>query len=241
MKYDLQQQAGVILKKIPYSDSDEIISVLLKDHGLQRFFVAGSRKSKKRYQGLIDHFAHLNFSFKPSEKGLWRVREVDLARKQSYLAWQDVMNFAFGNFLAELICEMLPEGAHDHDLYDLWDHLEAHLHRVDLTLFVAVEYLVQVFKKTGYEIDFSSCVSCRQGLDGTVVFDYIRGGFTCSDCSYDQRQGLSKALMTSFQKGENHQIPAAELEIFFRQLIQFSQNILQKPSQSAPFLLDMMI
>jgi len=108
MKPQFQAQTGIILKKLSYGEADEIITVLLKDDGIRRFFVAGSRKSKKRYQGLIDHFSHLKFHYRPNNKGLWRLQDVDLVKLNGQSIWKSMENFSFGNYVAELICEFTP-------------------------------------------------------------------------------------------------------------------------------------
>ena len=51
-------------------EADEIITVLLADHGLQKFFVGGSRKSKKRFRGVVDHFSRLKMEYKSKDCGL---------------------------------------------------------------------------------------------------------------------------------------------------------------------------
>lgn len=143
---------GIILKKIPYSEADEIITVLLKGDGVRRFFVRGSRKSKKRYPGLIDHFAHLRFEYKSSPKGLWMLTGVQ-ALSQGCHEPLTMKAYALLAYLAELITEFVPEGDGDHDLYPLWLSWLDEARRKDLKESLVSRYLTQFFAKVGYALN----------------------------------------------------------------------------------------
>ena len=144
-------QTGIILQKIPYSEADEIITVLLKEQGVHRFFAHGSRKSKKKFQGLLDHFAHLHFEYQISNKGLWTLRDVQRLAHES----QSVLSleaYAVLSYLAELITEFVPEGGGDHGLYDLWLELQAEVKLRTPTDQLANKYLTRFFARVGYAL-----------------------------------------------------------------------------------------
>lgn len=148
----IQVSPGIILKKQDYSDSDEIVTVLLKEGGIRKFFVSGSKKSKKRYQGLIDHFSCLNFHYHAGSSGLSRVRLVERTSGNPPIS-ADLRCFAFGSYLAELICDFFPEAATDHDLYDLWQHVQLKLNQNGFSLVLAIQYLLIFFQRAGYAVD----------------------------------------------------------------------------------------
>lgn len=151
---DFCSTPGIILKKIPYSESDEIITVLLKDEGVRRFFVRGSRKSQKRYPGLIDYFAHLKFQYRPNSKGLWSLGEVQ-SLTQDHLGQLSMQGYALLAYLAELIVSFVPEGDGDHDLYSLWLSLSADVRKKTLEESLVNKCLTRFFAKVGYALNES--------------------------------------------------------------------------------------
>lgn len=144
---------GIILKKIPYGDADEIISVLLKHGGMNRFFVRGSRKSKKRYLGLIDYFAHLKFHYFQPAHGLSRLMNIEEISPSHRNTWSDIKNFAMGAYLAELIFEFTPELAVDHELFDFWLDMQHQLNKDGFSLNLALTSLEKILRQSGYEFE----------------------------------------------------------------------------------------
>lgn len=112
-------QRAIVLKKIPYSESDEIITALLKEGGVRRFYVRGSKKSQKRFAGALDLFNHVSLSYTENQKGLWGLHEASLVSGQKNFWFEDLQVYAFLNFFAEMICEFSPEGV-VLPIYDLW-------------------------------------------------------------------------------------------------------------------------
>ncbi|MBU0505614.1 MAG: DNA repair protein RecO [bacterium] len=151
----MEQHSGIILKKLSYSEADEIITVLFKGIGIKRLFVRGSRKSKKRFGGLIDHFAHLKFFFSSHNKGLSSLTSVEEFHESMQRdLWTLGPNFAYASLLSEFICEFTPEDGDDHGLYDLWLSLYNELKQKELTPDMATNYFIMFLRHVGYAPDF---------------------------------------------------------------------------------------
>lgn len=243
----MQSQNGVILKKLPYAEADEIITVLLKYDGIRRFFVAGSRKSRRRFQGLIDQFAILRFTYRQGSGHLWRLQDVAAGDVRLDQTWRSLENFAFASYLAELLCELTPEGVADGRLYNLWCEAASVLKPGggSVALISYVYFLVKLFNLTGYAIDLNRCIHCdRTPLSRTVSFDPVRGGLACDDCCplSGSQAGLDLEIVDVLREGEvtSRRTAPEPWRHFLRQLTKFSQNIMQKPSKAAGFLLSVM-
>lgn len=261
MRPQIQSQPGIILKKIAYGEADEIITVLLKHDGIRRFFVPSSRKSKKRFQGLIDNFSHLNFFYKPSDKSLWHVQGVEEVG-DSLNTWKSLQHFAFGSFLAELICEFTPEGDSDHGIYNLWvemvqvisdqcsvvrQNAGQKLTTVHCLLSTYSHYLIKLFEHTGYALELTQCVNCgEKKLPDRVLLDYLRGGLMCQDCEPSTLDSniskFPKTIFTMFDHSNSTVDINEEQGIqLLQQLTQFSHNIMQKQSRAANFFINSLI
>lgn len=120
MRTGIQSQPGVILKKNPYGEADEILTVLFRHDGIRKLFAAGSRRSKKRYPGILDRFAHVNCFYMANGRGLWRLTDADILDPSTKHLWRHIPCYAFVNYLAELMCALSPEASGDASLYHLW-------------------------------------------------------------------------------------------------------------------------
>ena len=241
----LEKKNGIILKKMPYAESDEIITVLLQGEGLRRFFVKGSRKSKKRFAGLIDYFAHLQFIYKKGDAGLGKVFEVEIAQPQSNRALlKETSYFAWVNYLSEIICECIAEGDGDHGLYDLWHQMQDEAAKSLFNQQNITFYLLNFLEMAGYAPDLNACSDCGYDLgDKTIFFDVKRGGLVCASCHPELPHDL--ALNTQvLQTIQNKEVLSHSNKNIWnpllRDLILFSENIMQKKSRSAAFLLAVM-
>ncbi len=172
--------SGVILKKLSYGEADEILTVLFKEEGLRKLFVAGARKSKKNYPGLSDHFLTLEFSVLPSSKGLWRVSQVvqKKAPEREYLS--DLRIYGFLAYFAELVCEFVPEGINERPIFDLWQNLNEHFLTRGFSQGLVISTLMNLLMLTGYDEAWDVSVQGHSALNQTDQ-DYLRELLTDSN------------------------------------------------------------
>jgi len=151
MSYE-HNEKGVILQKIPYSDADEIITVLFEKSGVQKLFVRGSRKSRKRFAGRIDHFGEMSFQFTKKQQGLAVLQAIeDLPGVLRVQAFGNIFCYAFLNYFSELICEFFWENMHADDVYNLWKSLAEDLRNGGFAVPQAVDYTIRFLRLTGYD------------------------------------------------------------------------------------------
>lgn len=155
---EILRQAGVILRKLPYGEADEIVTVLFENDGVRRLFATGSRKSRKRFAGLIDQFGNLEFQYRLGPGTLGRLQNAaEIATTVGARFWEkDLRIFAFFSYLAELICEFHPEEANADGLYFLWNDTVAAFQSRDFSLAVAVGALAKAFEIFGYAVTSQS-------------------------------------------------------------------------------------
>jgi DNA repair protein RecO (recombination protein O) len=223
------RQEGVVLRKIPYGEADEIVTALFREDGVRRLFAAGSRKSRKRFGGLIDAFARLRFECRPNDAGLWRLHGVeesgDAARTRF---WErDIRTYAFFNYLAELICECMPEAVRAGEVFSIWlDAAETFAAR-EFVSGEAFSVLVRMWAAFGYEMSLAACAPCGGAVGDGTVFVPASGGAVCATCARRQRIASAPAL-DSGEDGANDLIGS---------LASFSHLILQKRAKAEEFFL----
>lgn len=152
MSEDIREK-GVILKKMPYADADEIITVLFERSGVKKLFVKGSRRSQKRFLGRIDHFEELSFQYTRKAQGLSLLKTIDdLPGVFKNQALQNIFNFAFLSYFAELIREFFWEEMRADHVYDLWQKLAEDVRQGPLELKRAIYYQLKLLNLSGYTI-----------------------------------------------------------------------------------------
>lgn len=166
MKAPLRQD-GIILDLKPYGDSDLILTALLKDDGLRRFFARDARRSQKRFAGLLDRFARLEFFYEPRSQGLWSLAEVHASREQHLPSSGGTENsletFALLGLLAEVICAFSWEEMPATRLYELWTGVLEALRRGQDVRGLAELALRECLADFGY--DSGNSLSLGQMLD----------------------------------------------------------------------------
>lgn len=147
-------QSAILLKKMSYGEADEILTVLFKEDGVRRLFVRHAKNSKKRFAGILDHFAFLKLTYATSLRGLWSLHEASvLAWESGDLFWKkDLKAYGFLNFLAEMVCEFSPEGAKDPLLFDLWSEAVLHLKQKGLTSVWMRNIFSRFLQEFGYSL-----------------------------------------------------------------------------------------
>lgn len=153
---DSKTECGLIVKKIPYGDADEIITVLFQNSGLRRLFVTGSRKSRKKFTGLIDHFAHLQFDYTAKAHGLARVKSVEEIDPHFCDILKNIEAFALMHYLLELILSLTAEEAPIPELYRLLLSLPETLKTEGFQAKSVISYTRQVLECCGYAVDFKT-------------------------------------------------------------------------------------
>ena len=152
-----KQEKGVILQKLPYSDADEIITVLFEKSGVKKLFVRGSRKSKKRFGGRIDHFEELSFQYTSKEHGLSMLKAIDdLPGSIRSKALNNIFSYAFLSYLSEIIREFFWEEARADEVYELWQNLASEVKDTPLSLERAIHYHLLVLSLAGYNLETES-------------------------------------------------------------------------------------
>lgn len=227
---------GIALRKIPYGEADEIVTVLFRDGGVRRLFAAGARKSKRRFGGLVDVFAPLRWECLPREGGLWRLIGVEESGTRSFRPDADLSVYAFLNYLSELICEFSPEAADANSLFLSWQMAVARLQGEGFSAPLAVAVLMRFLTDFGYELAIDHCAACGAGIFDGSCFSPERGGVLCATCFETDFAGSRFPSPGERVKPPHPNETAAVL----LRLVGFIRTLLQKNTRSEAFFLDIL-
>lgn len=185
------QEHGVILRKLAYSDTDEIITVLFEKSGVRRLFVRGSRKSKKRFGGRIDLFRKLNFHFKPRLEGLATLLQAEDVPEKPLILEDDLFAYAFLGYLAEVITEFYPEDLPSDEIFHLWQDVSKLASVRELDLAHALFATLKFMDDAGYSKQASE--KYKDLFSGGVSFEKLTN-IICQKGSRDIRKFATEIL-----------------------------------------------
>jgi DNA repair protein RecO (recombination protein O) len=184
----LTRDRCLCLRKVEYSETSQIVTLLGRGHGLMRLIAKGAHRRTKagasKFDGGLDLLDSGDAVFSLRlEKDLatlteWSLRDGHLELRTNLRA------LYLGQYAAEL-CSLLIE---EHDPHpQLFDRLEQTLRELHTPrqeeVFLAFQ--LDLFRETGYLPDLSGCSNCRAPFsdrEPAWSFSPFRGGIVCRNC-----------------------------------------------------------
>lgn len=177
---------GIVLSSHNLSESDKIINIYTRNHGLVRAIAKGSRKTKSKFKGKIEKITALNLLFAKG-KNLDIVSEAEITHSFSKLK----TNLSFLSY-GFLFCEIVKSFAHEReqDSFLTYDLLLSNLEKIpfekDLNL-LTIKFILEFLSIHGLLPQTENCVSCNADVDIELgdkkSYSIHYGGVLCHECS----------------------------------------------------------
>jgi len=182
----LLKDRAVVLRRLDYSETSQVIAVFTREHGQQRLIAKGiKRGTKTRVAVGVDllELGNVVFSQRPGkEETLSVMTEWRQEESFSHLR-RDLPKLYAAQYAAEVTAQLTEVHDPHRVLFDgLIDFLRA---LADATAIEAlIEYLKLLLKEIGLRPELSVCMSCGRGVicDAIVYFSSRQGGAICRDC-----------------------------------------------------------
>jgi DNA repair protein RecO (recombination protein O) len=231
---------AVVLRRLDYSETSQILAVFTRLHGQQRLIAKGVKRSTKSRVAVGIDLLELGRVVFSSRGG----KEGQLA---TLTEWQQVDNFphlrrdlvrSYAAQYAAEITSHLTEVQDPHaDLFDGLHRFILSLDRGD-ALRELVAYLWLVLTEVGLRPELSCCVSCRRDIaDGDpLYFSSRQGGALCRDCepAAIEKRRISYAVARSLVTPDDNRT-ATTLPTF--DLLDYHMTeILTRPPKLSPML-----
>ena len=167
---------GIILKSVPYKESDAIITLLTKNEGLVSFKARGVHKINSKNSSITQ---------------LYTIGEYKLDGKTDYSnktlisgtsnffplkIYNDLMYSCLLSFISEIALIYKDEYK---EVYDLLETTIKNLDNIDI-LTMSLMVLKYILKWNGILFEVDKCVKCES--KSIEVFNYDAGGFLCKKC-----------------------------------------------------------
>lgn len=126
---------GIVLNRIPYSETSVIVKCFTLEHGLKAFLLQGG---KKKYAGILQAFCPIEFTYYQKHEELAKMYEPSALYQLNGTIFDPVKS-SYLFFQAEIISQCVKEGQTDKALFEfainelLW--LNEHVHEANYLIY----------------------------------------------------------------------------------------------------------
>ena len=242
---------GLVLRRIDYGESDQVIKIFSKEKGNISAVAKGIKRSRRRFPHRLEPFRVYEFKLGRKKPGqdLYFIQAADQLRDFEGIK-ADIGKIALGNFILELILISVKE-EHPHPaLYTLVTQVFQALCETD-TIFPLWFYaIIHMMRLLGFAPDFETCLKCKTPIQNAEDnrFDPAGGGVVCPKCAHVSTKASmvpisSKSLgilqflkKTPLQGVSRLKISSQACSEITPLLTAFVTYHLEKPLKTLPFL-----
>ena len=180
----LRTTEALLLRSVPYGESDLIVTLLTAEEGRVSAIVRAGRKGAKRLGGALEPFHTMEAMLEERGRELHTFREARIVRLrlgiEKELGAIDAAGTAL-RWVRHFCPPRVPEPQAWHTLSTLLDDLDTQTNSPRAVLASAGIHLL---KDVGWAIELERCVRCARicPLEKNALFDAGAGGIVCRGC-----------------------------------------------------------
>ncbi len=193
---------AIVIRSIPYGESDRIITFFTKNFGKVKAIAKGARRSKKRFQNALDLFTYVRLIFFEREgMGLARAEGCDILNSFPNIR-EDLEKILYGNYFLELMNEMAVEREQHPEAFELLLHFLTLLNREAPTEDYLRIFEIRMLSLFGYRPNLRNCVICKKGMEELkevkhLFFSLEKGSLVCEGCAKNWNNLIPLSLGTA--------------------------------------------
>ena len=178
---------GLIINKIPYGESDLLITFYTLNRGKITGIGKGAKRSRKRFSGRLELFSLVRFTgFAKRGTSLPRIDECELLDPFTDIQYQPKAFFS-GCYFLEIVNRCCPELQANQEIFTLLTELFAFLTQPAGRNFACQVRLfeLQIIALLGFAPLLDYCLGCRSRVQQDILFfDPEAGGIICRKCRH---------------------------------------------------------
>lgn len=194
---------GVILKKHPLGEADELLTIYTREAGKIRAKAVGSRKIQSRLAGHLQSLNEIEFEtasrstrrpFGFSRDGLPVLISVRARTINSYLR-QNLKKFAHALIGIETLYRLAPDYQENVEAYQALAEFLKNLGESLDERFEVRLFQLHLLRSSGFNLPLQFCLNCQRVLPGrdkpAAYFVAAKGGFFCPACAALEKADVS--------------------------------------------------
>jgi DNA repair protein RecO (recombination protein O) len=184
---------AIVLRTIPFGESDKIVTLLSRDAGKITGIAKGAKRSRKRFGAALEIFCHIRLDYRERRGSeLAFLERAVILRPWSGLV-SSLERYVAATHVVEVADKMSAEREVGCDLYDVVVAALERLERAEPCSATLRIFELAVLAVSGYGPDFSVCVGCSgelQAFDRGARLHVPSGGLLCSQCAGPEASGI---------------------------------------------------
>lgn len=182
---------AINLKNYPLNDSDSIVVMFSKTHGLIRAIAKGVKRPKSKLGARVQMFI-------ANKLMLFEGKNLDtIAQAQSINTFSKIRNdldkLTYSMYISEVVNTFCSKQYNDDENYkEIYDLIFASYNDIanaqkkEEVLLSVLKFQIKIMHYLGWGIDFEYCCSCQKKLSCDIkestLFSYSANGFLCDEC-----------------------------------------------------------
>lgn len=184
MAQPLVTAEAVVLRAVPFGESDLIVHLLVRGGGRIGAFARGARKSTRRFGCALEPFCVLSVDYAERRTSdLVDLRGASLVTPHAGLR-TDLLRLAHAGYATELVRELSQEHQPNDRMYELLVEYFDALARAGASSLLLRALELKALDAAGFSPALTSCVRCGAdpSRDESSGLDAVAGGVTCGRC-----------------------------------------------------------
>ncbi len=225
---------ALLLRKIPYRDSDFILSLFTKDLGKISGIARNAKNSIRRFGARLEPFVLFTVSFKDTGRDFKLIQDTETVQVFSSFM-ENIELFSLGNLLLETTDALTPRESPNEEMFEILTQALTEMNSKQSPLPIVLEFQLRALSISGYEPNLHSCAKCEKPIEGDSYFSINGGGAICFDCGGEKKRGFI------FNKDfiQDHSLMETELEKvlkYIKLFTKFTERHTEKELKSARFI-----
>lgn len=162
-----KQDEAIVLQTRPYSESDQIVTLFLREAGKRNAIAKGAKRSQKRFGPLLEIGSYLSLIYRESSRGdLLFLQEV--SSLQRHLRWREAwQTIAVASYALEISSKLLPEGETNPSKFNLLKDFLSSLH-LENARDSLLQFEFSSLSLAGWHPDLDQCGICSKRWEKTA-------------------------------------------------------------------------
>lgn len=168
---------GITLHHHPLGESDRILVLFTREHGLRRVVAKGSRRPKSKLGGRLEPLTCANW-FLAKGKNLDLVTQCETITAYRALR-SDLSRLLCGLYLGELLSATLEEASPHPELFDHFAGTLLALEVAESPELIVAHFELHLLRLLGYDLELGGCAQCGSDEAG---YGFSGEGMLCAAC-----------------------------------------------------------
>ncbi len=181
---------AIVLKATKSGDKDFLVTLFSLEKGVIKAKLKSASTPKAKLKFAKEQFTFADFIL-VEKNGFYTITNADLL-DSFYSISQNYDKFLEANQIFKVILKILPQAEPNPSLFvNVLKFLSLYAYENVQKNLILTKFYLELFFSEGYDMNVSSCNSCKTKLGMEVYFDFDNGEITCFSCKSPYSQKIS--------------------------------------------------